>query len=256
MEMNKLYLHIIFAVMLMLPLSILAQEDWEKPAGGIEDAEIIIEKDKIISLRPVSRRFKAIQIEIPQPKPLTLSYSLKTALDSLPPLQVIVRPRTMKDQPLEKFYGFNAKLGYGNYNSPYALINIGTKRSDEYMLNASFTHYSSSQGPVLDDFSGGGVTDIGVSGKYFLNSVVLAARVNYNLHTYSIYGYDPVEFTNSSLNQDDLKQKLNNYSLILGLSDNNIKNNSNHDLNIGINYLQNNHPASEFLFDFIFMFII
>ena len=165
--MSRVKNYIATIILIITPLTMMAQEKWEKPAGGIENAQVVIEKDKIIKLRPVSRRFKAINIEIPQPKPIIFNYQLKEAIDSLPSLQVIVRPKTMRDQPLDKFYGLNAKLGYGNYQSPYVLINAGTKRSDEYMLNAYLNHYSSGKGPVLDDLSASGNTSLGISGKYF-----------------------------------------------------------------------------------------
>jgi len=252
--MNRSIYYIAFFWGFLLPLSLLAQDDWEKPAGGIEDAKVVIEKDKAITLRPVSRRFKAIQIEIPQAQPISMAYSFKSLLDSLPALQVIVRPRKMKDQQLEKFYGINAKLGYGNYNSPYALVNLSTKRSDEYMLAASFNHYSSARGPVLDDFSGAGVTNLGVSGKYFLNNITLFASANYKHQTYSIYGYDPAEITSQMIETSLLKQKLNILNFNIGLVDNNLKNNIDSDLRLGINYLSNNFNISEFIFDFNYDF--
>ncbi len=252
--MSKPFLHIGLVCLFLLPLSLIAQDDWEKPAGGIKDAQVIIEKDKVISLRPVSRKFRAIQIEIPQAQPITLSYRLKTAVDSLPALQVIVRPRTMKDQPLDKFYGFNARLGYGNYGSPYALVSIGSKRSDAYMVNGNFNHYSSAKGPVLDDFSGAGVTNVGGSGKYFLNNSTIYADANYKYQTYSIYGYDPVELNSPLFDLLPLYQKLNVLSFSIGMNDNNLKNNIDSDLNLAVNYLTNNYQTSEFLFDLNYKF--
>ncbi len=236
-------------MLLIAPCALVAQEQWEKPPGGIENAQVIIEKDKVIKLRPVSRRFKAIRIEIPQPKPISFSYNLQEAADSLPSLQVIVRPKTMRDQPLDKFYALNAKLGYGNYQSPYILVNVGTKRSDEYMLNLYLNHYSSAKGPVLDDFSAAGITDIGASGKYFLNNIVLSSGAKFKHQTYRIYGYDEAEVANLPFAPESLKQGLNIFSFNAGLADNNMKNDIDQDLELGINYLMNNHEVSEFIFN-------
>jgi hypothetical protein len=235
-------------MLFVVPLVSKAQDKWEKPPGGIENAQVVIEKDKVIKLRPVSRRFKAIRIEIPKPKPLSFSYNLRNAIDSLPSLQVIVRPKTMRDQPLDKFYGLNAKVGYGNYQSPYVLINAGTKRSDEYMLNAYLNHYSSARGPVLDDLSGAGITKVGVSGKYFLNKVTVSGNANFKNHNYNIYGWNPVEISNVGFDKDSLKQRLNVFSFTAGLADNNVKDKIDYNLSLGINYL-NNNPVSEFIFD-------
>ena len=89
--MNKYISYIALTVLLLGPYASIAQENWEKPAGGIENAQVVIEKDKVIRLRPVSRRFKAIQLEIPQAKPLAFEHQLKEPADSLSSLQVIVR---------------------------------------------------------------------------------------------------------------------------------------------------------------------
>jgi len=241
MNSYKSYIVIIaMLVTLAVPVTSVAQDNWEKPAGGIENAQVVIEKDKIISLRPVSRRFKAIQLEIPQAKPLAISFQLKETADSLPSLQVIVRPRTMKDQELDKFYGLNAKVGGGNYKSAYALINASTKRNDEYFLNGYFNHYSSGIGPVNGSAAGEWTTIIGGSGKYFLNNSTLYSNVNFKNHTYGIYGYDPNIFDNLGLLPEN-KQKLNVVSFNIGLADNNLDNNIDHNLNLGINYLINNN---------------
>jgi hypothetical protein len=246
--MSKTISHIVLMLIVIVPFVSKGQDNWEKPPGGIENAQVVIEKDKVIKLRPVSRRFKAIRIEIPQPKPLSFSYKLRDAADSLPSLQVIVRPKTMRDQPLDKFYALNAKVGYGNYQSPYVLINAGTKRSDEYMLNAYLNHYSSGTGPVLDDLSGAGITKVGVSGKYFLNNISISGNADYKNHNYNIYGWNPVEVSNVGFSGDSLKQSLNVFSFTAGLADNNVKDKVDYKVNIGINYL-NNKPVSEFIFD-------
>jgi len=247
--MNSLKLHIAILILFMVPVTLVAQEKWEKPPGGIENAQVVIEKDKVIKLRPVSRRFKAINIEIPQAKPLSFNYQLAEAIDSLPSLQVIVRPKTMRDQPLDKFYSLNGKIGYGNYQSPYALFNAGTKRSDEYMLNAYFNHYSSGKGPVLDDFSSEGVTAIGISGKYFLNNLTFSSNANYKHHGYNIYGYNEIEYANAPIDRATLEQSLNIFSFNVALADNNLKDDTDQKLALGINYLKNNHEVSEFMFD-------
>ena len=243
---------VLISILLLLPFVLVAQDNWEKPAGGIKDARVVIEKDKIINLRPVSRRFKTIQIDIPKAKPLGLQYQLKEAIDSLPSLQVIVRPKTMKDQPLEKFYGSTIKAGYGNYNTPYVLLDLATKRNDVYSLNGYFNHYSSGKGPVLGDFSAVGLTNVGGAGNYFMNNFTLYSNVDYNYHSYTIYGYDPEAINNLAIDPGILKQKLNTVAFNIGLADNNPKNDVDQSLNMGVNYLQNNHDVSEFLFSGIY----
>ena len=235
----------IFILIIAYP-AISQEEKWEKPAGSIENAQIVIEKDKIINLRPVSRRFKSIQIEVPKPQKLQFNYSLKPTLDTLSTLQVIVRPKTMRDQPLEKFYGLSTKLGYGNYRSPYVLINAGNKRSDEFMYNAQLNHLSSAKGAVND--APYYFTRLGFDGKFFLNTVNLLAGISYQNQSYMLYGYDPNEYQ-SIVNKDILDQRLNNFNLYLGLEDNNLKNSSDQSFILSINLLSHNHLDQELLLD-------
>ncbi|MEN8248518.1 MAG: hypothetical protein ABFS32_06270, partial [Bacteroidota bacterium] len=233
--MNR-YIYYIIVLLITLPLAGLAQDDWEKPAGGIEDAKVVIEKDKVISLRPVSRRFKSIQFEMPEAVPVKLNYQLPDANDSLPKLQVIVRPKTMKDQALDKLYSLNGKVGYGNYRSPFILLNAGTKRNDEYMLDAYFNHYSSGSGPIEGIDAPEYTTSIGGAAKYFLNNVTLFSNINNKFYTYDIYGYDPDFIVPTTM----FRQRLNVLSLNAGLTDNNLNDVVDHKLDMGINYLTKN----------------
>jgi hypothetical protein len=221
------------------------EEKWEKPAGGIENAQVVIEKDKVINLRPVSRRFRSIQIEVPKPQSLTVDYSLTPTVDTLASLQVIVRPRTMRDQPLEKTYGLLAKVGYGNYRSPFLLINAGNKRSDEYQYNVQFNHFSSGKGAVNEApyYS----TRFGLGGTLFLNNATIQGGFNYHNQAYRIYGYDPSEYPNIT-DTDYLKQKLNVLSVNLGIADNNLKDDTDQALDLNFGMLKNNHFDQEILF--------
>ena len=219
------------------------EENWEKPAGSIEDAKVVIEKDKVINLRPVSRRFKSIQIELPRPQALSIDYNLTPTVDTLSSLQVIVRPKTMRDQPLEKLYGLNAKLGYGNYRSPVLLIDAGNKRNDEYMYNVHLNHFSSGRGAVNDApyyFTG-----LDLDGKFYLNNVTLFADAGFNNQSYRMYGYNTAEYAGIT-DKDYLKQRLNILNINIGLEDNNAKNSSDQVFEVGINFLKNNHFEQEF----------
>ncbi len=251
--MNRIKRYIVFGL-LLAPVAVWAQEDWEKPAGGIEDARVVIEKNKVINLRPVSRRFKVIQFAAPEVKPLTIKLQLPEVTDSLPPLQVIVRPKTMKDLPIEKLYGLSAKLGYGNYASPYVLLDAGTKRNDTYALNGYFNHISSGKGPVIGDFSAAGITRVGGAAKYFLNNFTLTTGADYRYQTYTIYGYNPEVIDTLVFNHSLLKQRLNVFAFDVGLVENNVKNNTDHKVTLGLNYLINNHEISELYYGLAYVF--
>jgi hypothetical protein len=243
--MRDIRLYIILGLGLIISFQSYSQEEkWENPAGSIENAQVVIEKDKVINLRPVSRRFKSIRIDVPKPQKLNVAFNLSPTIDSLTSLQVIVRPKTMRDQPLEKLYGLSAKIGYGNYQSPFVLLNAGNKRNDEFMYNAQFNHFSSGKGAVNDSpyYS----TRFGLDGKYYLNNATLFAGLGYHNQSYRIYGYDPVEFPNIT-DQDYLKQSLNVLNFTLGFEDNDLKNSTDQRFALDFNLLKNNHFDQELL---------
>lgn len=247
--MKNNWLKYLFGAFLLIPILGVAQENWEKPAGGIENAQVVIEKDKVISLRPVSRRFKAIQLAVPVAKSLDFNYQLADVKDSFPSLQVIVRPKMMRDEPLEKLFGITGKFGFGNYNSPFILLNAGNKRSDEYMYNVQFNHYSSLKGPVADKFSSSGLTRLGGTTKYYFNNVILSASASYKNQRYTMYGYDPAEISAPGFNEELHKQRLNRFGVRIGIVENNLKNDTDQDFAAGIHYLKNNHAMKEFMAD-------
>ena len=109
--MKEIKLNIILGIILIIAFNAKAQEEkWEKPAGSIENAQVVIEKDKVISLRPVSRRFTSVQITPPKAQQLTIAYQLGNTVDTLSTLQVIVRPKTMRDQPLDKWLNGKVRI--------------------------------------------------------------------------------------------------------------------------------------------------
>lgn len=241
MRINKTICYRLILLLLLSPGALLAQQ----PAGDIRDARVVVEKDKLIRLRHVPRRFNSIVLDFPQPRTLQLNFNLLDAADSLPPLQVLVRPRMMKDLPLDKFYGFLAKIGYGNYQSPYIMLNAGTKRNDEYMLNADFLHYSSGKGPVLDNASAAGITRFGINGIYFFNNLTLDARVDYRYQLNSIYGYNEALLQDSLLDFTIPRQKLNKFALQVKLAENNLKNDWDYQAAFALRYMATNFAASE-----------
>ena len=213
--MNKLVLFIGLA----FPLVGLAQADWENPKGAIKDEEVVIEKDKQITLPVISRRFEAITVDLPQ-RDTTAVVSVPVDLKlTIPKIPVKLRPRTMKEEPLQKTYWGTFKVGYGSYISPYLQADVATKRSDEYALAAHFRHFSSKNGPVDKDNSGLSLNDAFVDGKLFLNKATVGGHVGGQWNTYHLYGYES-DFSLPIPEASDIRQRLSNFSLGASLADN------------------------------------
>ena len=208
---------LIISGLILISFSVRAQVDWVKPSAEIKDAQVVVEKDKVIDLRPVSRRYEPIPIEIAQVPTVKAPYEIKKIDVALPPISIQIRPQMMKPELLQKFFWGTVKLGYGNFNTAYLSASVGTKRSDEASINAQVDHLSSGKGPVDGKNSGSGTTSFVLGGKYFLSNTTLHGKVGYQRDAYRYYGYD----TTLVVEEEDIKQTLNNISVNVGVANNN-----------------------------------
>ena len=204
---NRVTYFILILALVLTSETLVAQVDWVKPTAEIEDAQVVIEKDKVINLSGVSRRFEAIPLELPSVVTTQKAYNIKKIDVALPPMVIRLRPQTMKPELLQKFFWGTVKAGFGNYATPYLSASFGTKRSDESSFNLQFNHLSSANGPVDDKNSGAGTSDLRASGKLFLNSVTFAGELGYTLSALHFYGYDQ----SLTVAEEDIQQHLNNY---------------------------------------------
>ncbi|MCF6352007.1 MAG: hypothetical protein L3J06_03255 [Cyclobacteriaceae bacterium] len=224
--MNKL----IVIILTILPFYGAAQVDWENPRGAIKSEEIVIEKDKQLTLPTVSRRFTSITVEPVSIDTMAIKYMPKDITIELPKIPVKLRPRTMKSEALDKTYWANFKLGYGSYVSPFVQADVASKRNDEYAVALHFRHFSSARGPVDNRNSGLSNTDGYVSGKVFLNKATLGASAGAKFDKFHLYGYDaamPIPESKS------IEQNLSTYSMAINITDNDAKNDFYYQVNAG-----------------------
>lgn len=225
--MNKLKIFIL----LVLPLSGFAQADWENPKGAIKDEEVVIEKDKQITLPVISRRFEAITVDLPQRDSTAVVAAPRDIALEIPKIPVKLRPRKMKAEPLQKTYWGTFKAGYGSYISPYLQADISSKRSDEYSLAVHFRHFSSKNGPIDKTNSGLSNNDARIDGKLFLNKITVGAHLGGSLNKYHLYGY---ESTASIPETADIRQLLTNFSAGASLTDNDKNEDFTYGLQLGL----------------------
>ncbi|MGK7393657.1 MAG: hypothetical protein ACNS62_03755 [Candidatus Cyclobacteriaceae bacterium M3_2C_046] len=220
------------------------QGQWQDD-GEIEDAQVIIEKDRKIELPQINRNFERIP-----PLPVqgagmdNLNYEFQNYQLKLQGEAPDIRVFTIKEDPLPKFYGNYIKAGLGNYITPYLEIYTYNKRSDEYLLGAHFNHLSSILGPVDGRNSGTSQTSISADGKYFTKPLVLSGDITYNRDKYYFYGYQP----GSETDRDTLRQVFNSINISAGLEDNLEDADISYSLNTGFNYIRDRFQAQEFAF--------
>lgn len=184
--------------------------------GKLEgDPEIVIDKTRKITLPRANRNFEKIPQLPVNPAKAEQRYNFKTYNYSLSPLQPAfraVRLDAVKDAngPITGNY---VKAGYGNFGTPYLEAYLGSLKNENYVFNLYARHLSSKNGPVFDENSGSGDTDLGVAGKYFNGNNTISGALDYLSRKRHFYGYNPA----LDLAPDALEQKFTSFSAKLGV---------------------------------------
>ena len=203
-------------ILVLTSVSAWAQQPaWEQEEGEIDDAEVVIEKNREIELPEASRQFERVPPNDVQTPKVDVSYQFEEVKPQLPSVDPKIRVLKIKEPPLDKLYGNYVKVGFGNFLTPYVDFFANNTRNDEYAYGVHLEHLSSRFGPVDDDNSGNSHTQVGVEGKYFANGNTLSGEVGYERNRYHFYGYSPE--TEPTPTRDDIKQIFNVISARLAL---------------------------------------
>ncbi len=171
-------------------VSNVSAQEWEDKTGEVEDAEVVIEKDKKIELPAASRLFEKIS-----PLPLknqsgNMQFDLKDFNYQLPDLDPRIRILTIKDPKLKKLYANYLRAGVGNFASLLFEGYINNKRNENYSFGIHAKHRSSAKGPVDGKNSGIFQNSVGANGKLFYKGFILGSSLNYQGSKQHFYGYD------------------------------------------------------------------
>jgi hypothetical protein len=235
---------LIFIVMLILAgaIQMKAQTQWGEPRE-LEDANVIIEKDREIELPRAVRKFeqapphpvKAMQNE-------TLRYDFRNPDLRLATVDPQIRVFTIREEPLDKLYGNYVKLGLGNYVTSYAELFASNKRNDKYSTGIRFKHLSSLLGPVDGMNSGVGNNEMAGFGKVFTKPMTFSGGLSFHRDKYYFYGYDPT----IEVKRDTIRQVFNGGALQLGMADNFTDSDISIKLDNEIRMLQDRFDAREY----------
>ncbi len=220
------------------------QGNWEE-SGQIEDARVIIEKDRKLELPQAVRNYEKVPpLPVPEENQ-TITYNFQNFHLNPGVVEPRIRVFTIKEDPLDKLYGNFVKAGIGNYLTPYLELYSYNKRSDEYSFGTHFRHLSSIHGPV--DKRNSGVSDnmLAFSGKYFTEPLTFTGKAQYRRNKVYFYGYNPeVEVL-----RDTIKQVFNQFELNAGVEDNFEDALASFRLNTRFNYLKDRFDARELIFN-------
>ncbi|WP_299822227.1 hypothetical protein [uncultured Pontibacter sp.] len=205
---NKLKLASL-AIVLSVGYSYLNQaqaQGWGEGAK-LEDAEVVVEKNRVIELPQAARNFEKFRIPAPEAGDRNVYYRFVDYRLPSQDINLQMKVLTIKQDELTKLYGNYLKAGIGNYGSLYLKGYFHNKRSKDTDYGAEISHISSARGPVDKGNSAVSNSSIGVHGERYLKGLTLGGRLSYGRDKYHFYGYAPNQET--EVDKDNIQQLFN-----------------------------------------------
>ncbi len=195
-----------------------AQGEFVVESSDIDDAEVLIEKQTVLTLPMASRIYEQMQ-KVKEGKANTAqTYNLDLLPYSLADLDPTIPPasarRIFGDLP-SRYY---VAAGIGNYISPFLDAYASLGESETFRAGVGLYHFSSLLGPVDGRNSGSGITQADAFGEYFTNVGNFGVKLGYENRSAHFYGYeDTVTIaTDFEPERDSIRQSFN--TLIAGIS--------------------------------------
>lgn len=187
---------------------------------GIGNEEIIITKERQVTLPKANRIYDKIQVIEPEKASKKITYTFfdrkPTGIEKSDFKPSVVDPTaTGKDNFASDGYYNYLKLGAGNFGRLFGELNLNSFQNDKLVFGVNAHHNSARRGPVEGENSGNSLTKIDVTGKYHSSNFELKAFAGYERQNYFFYGYDTTAFANT-FEKEDIRQRLNKFNFGVG----------------------------------------
>jgi len=170
---------------------------------------------------------------------VTKNLETKLELDPIEPLKYSTGEQ---DQLYRNF----AKIGMGNYATPYLDFMASSLQSEQYQFGVRLKHLSS-QGKIKDyPPSAYSHNLVSVFGRVFTKTHTLSADVGYKRDVVHFYGFRPDSFPETEFTKDDLKQRFQHIHGTLEFGSNyKDKYQLNHHINLGFHFYSDFYDTRE-----------
>ncbi|WP_162555717.1 TonB-dependent receptor [Reichenbachiella versicolor] len=198
---------------------VLGQED--DAERGVQDAEIIIEKDRQIKLNSETKLYEYIKYnpeneKYEVPNDGFEAYEFNRAIEPtiFDPPQV-----TIEEQGPD--YRQFLKAGFGNYGSPIIDLSLSTPSNTNLMMGLNYKHLSYSKGEVDEENSASSFNELTLYALAAYEKVKIKPSIWYSHNKNYFYGYTPVIPAPS---RNDIKRTNNFFGLGVDFEDNTLEN--------------------------------
>lgn len=122
-------------------------------------------------------------------------------------------------EPQKKLYRNYARIGFGNYATPFAEFYANSLRSKTHSLGLYLKHFSSTGVIKNYPISSNSLNIIQLNGEKYFGQHTLSAGIGYKRTVVHHYGFKPADFEEFFPN-DDLKQRFNRLNASVGFRSN------------------------------------
>lgn len=143
---------VILAIIVLFSQDLYAQNDSTATKGEVLNGEVIIEKEKKITLPKADKVFKKADLKSFNSEALNLSFQVSEPTFDWPGYKSDVPfQRVNKKYPLAEYQSF-VKLGFGNYSSPLLEAAV-FQQVGKLKLSSGLLYESFARGPINKEFS-------------------------------------------------------------------------------------------------------
>ncbi|MEP2025370.1 MAG: hypothetical protein ABJH98_09890 [Reichenbachiella sp.] len=209
--------------------------------GEIQDAEIVIEKDRKIELGKEIKLYEFIkwkpEMSAPVNEPSEFKWYVYDVADE--PMQFKPAKATVEENQIS--YQHYGKAGFGNYASPLLDISLTTMDDPNQMFGINLKHESFGKGEVDDENSGSAASQINLYGALIRENIRLESALNYSLNKDYYYGYP----AGTSVDKGDIKHTGNFINFDLNALDNTVDDALDYEARIYFRHYSDNFVANE-----------
>lgn len=183
--------------------------------GEVQDAEILIEKERKIELNKEVKLYEFIKWKPERTTPASKPSEFKWYVYDVANEPMQFEPAKATVEQKGQNYQHYGKIGFGNYASPLIDVSLTSTDDPNRMVGLNVKHESFGRGEVDDENSASSASEVNLYGALIREQLKLESAMNYRLENNYYYGYP----TGTVVDKDDIRHNGNFFNLALSATD-------------------------------------
>ncbi|MEO9964745.1 MAG: hypothetical protein ABJF11_03085 [Reichenbachiella sp.] len=239
--MNKVIKHLFLQSIFTFPMLVASAQTESEVSGEVQDAEVVIEKERKIELPQETKVYEFIKWspEVEQAEGIPaeyrwFDYPMRTVLvDS-------ISANVVSEESLIDYQNFG-RAGIGNYGSPLFDLSLTNAFDANTIVGANVKHKSFSKGEVDEENSASASSEVSIWGALMNDQFSINSALGYQSERSYYYGYPEGTIVSNS----EIKHSSNFVNFDIQLDDSFLKDDWGYYANTGFRHYSDNFEASE-----------